>query len=131
MIGFDVEDTGILTYEENHAVFGCGDHFKTGTPDGGKDCGSFGSFGRFLLGSKTGSGLIFSFIASVAARTTQLSYSWMFSRSIDLFEYQDDHSKLMDEMGFTGIMWTVFAASAAIVLLPDLHFLWPRRAFTQ
>lgn len=34
--------------------------------------------------------------------------------SIDLFKYQDDHSRLMDEMDFQAGMWTVFAASAGV-----------------
>ncbi|KAJ4253551.1 hypothetical protein NW757_005503 [Fusarium falciforme] len=50
----------------------------------------------------------------MAADTAQPLYAWMFSRSIDLFKYQYDHSKLMDKVDFMGIMWTVFVASAAI-----------------
>lgn len=34
--------------------------------------------------------------------------------SIDLFKFQDDRSRFMNEVGFQVGMWTVFAASAAV-----------------
>ncbi|WAO86381.1 Hypothetical protein NCS54_00365300 [Fusarium falciforme] len=113
--GFDTEDMDTLSREKSHAVSEYGDHLQSDKHQGGKDRGFFGSFGRFFFESKTYWGLmIFSFIASIAAGTAQPLYAWIFSRSIDLFKYQDDHSKLMDKVDFMGIMWTVFAASAAI-----------------
>ncbi|KAL6361985.1 hypothetical protein LRP88_05468 [Fusarium phalaenopsidis] len=113
--GFDTEDIDTLSREKSHAVSECGDHLESDKHKGGTDRGFFGSFGRFFFESKTYWGLmIFSFIASMAAGTAQPLYAWMFSRSIDLFKYQDDHSKLMVKVDFMGIMWTVFAASAAI-----------------
>ncbi|KAH7211547.1 P-loop containing nucleoside triphosphate hydrolase protein [Fusarium oxysporum] len=113
--GFDTEDIDTLSREKSHAVSEYGDHLQSDRHQGGKNRGFFGSFGRFFFESKTYWGLmIFSFIASMAAGTAQPLYAWMFSRSIDLFKYQDDHSKLLDKVDFMGIMWTVFAASAAI-----------------
>ncbi|KAH7271030.1 P-loop containing nucleoside triphosphate hydrolase protein [Fusarium solani] len=113
--GFDTEDIDTLSREKSHAVSEYSDHPKSDKHEGAKNRGFFGSFGRFFFESKTYWGLmIFSFIASMAAGTVQPLYAWMFSRSIDLFKYQDDHSKLMDKVDFMGIMWTVFAASAAI-----------------
>ncbi|UPK97310.1 hypothetical protein LCI18_008245 [Fusarium solani-melongenae] len=113
--GFDTEDIDTLSREKSHAVSEYGDHLQSEKHESGKDRGFFGSFSRPFFESKTSWDLmIFSFIASMTAGTAQPLYAWMFSRSIDLFKYQDDHSKLMDKVGFTGIMWTVFAASAAI-----------------
>ncbi|RSL61962.1 hypothetical protein CEP54_006005 [Fusarium duplospermum] len=113
---YDEFDTDIDTLgrEKSHAISEYGEHLQS-EHQGGKDRGFFGSFGRFFFESKSYWGLmIFSFITSMAAGTAQPLYAWMFSRSIDLFKYQDDHSKLMDKVDFMGIMWTVFAASAAI-----------------
>ncbi|KAM6534715.1 hypothetical protein FALCPG4_004341 [Fusarium falciforme] len=113
--GFDTEDIDTLSHEKSHAVSEYGAHLKSDKHEGAKGRGFFKSFGRFFFESKTYWGLMsFSFIASMAADTAQPLYAWMFSRSIDLFKYQDDHSKLMDKVGFMGIMWTIFAASAAI-----------------
>ncbi|RSL47167.1 hypothetical protein CEP53_010032 [Fusarium sp. AF-6] len=112
--GFDTEDVDTLGREKSHAISEYGDHLKSEHEDG-KDRGFFGSFGLFFFESKSYWGLmIFSFITSMAAGTAQPLYAWMFSRSIDLFKYQDDHSKLMNKVDFMGIMWTVFAASTAI-----------------
>ncbi|EEU47211.1 uncharacterized protein NECHADRAFT_91658 [Fusarium vanettenii 77-13-4] len=112
--GFDA-DIDTLSREKSHAVSEYGDHPQSDKQKGSKDRGFFGSFGQFFFESKTYWGLmIFSFIASMGAGTAQPLYAWMFSRSIDLFKYQDDRSKLMDKVDFMGIMWTVFAASAAI-----------------
>lgn len=113
--GFDTEDIGTLSREKRHAVSEYGDHLQSDKHESGKDRGFFGSFGRLFFESKTSCGLmVFSFIASMAAGTAQPLYAWMFSRSIDLFKYQDDHSKHMDKVDFMGMMWTAFAASAAI-----------------
>ena len=113
--GLDTEDIDTLSREKSHAVSEYGDHLQYDKHKSGKGRDFFGSFGRLFFDSKTSWGLmIFSFIASMAAGTAQPLYAWMFSISIDLFKYQDDHSKLMDKVDFLGIMWTAFAASAAI-----------------
>ncbi|KAJ4190304.1 hypothetical protein NW755_005446 [Fusarium falciforme] len=113
--GFDTEDIDTLSHEKSHAVSEYGDHLKSDKHEGAKGRGFFKSFGRFFFESKTYWGIMsFSFIASMAADTAQPLYARMFSRSVDLFKYQYDHSKLMDKVDFMGIMWTVFVASAAI-----------------
>ncbi|KAI8721787.1 hypothetical protein NCS52_00321200 [Fusarium sp. LHS14.1] len=112
--GFDT-DIDTLNHEKSHAVSEYGEHLNSDKHKCAKNRGFFGSFGRFFFESRTYWGLmIFSLITSMGAGTAQPLYAWMFSRSIDLFKYQDDHSKLMDKVDFMGIMWTVFAASAAI-----------------
>lgn len=58
--------------------------------------------------------MIFCVLTSAAAGTAQPLYAWLFSRSISLFRWQGDHSKLMGEVDFMSIMWTVFAAAAGV-----------------
>lgn len=58
--------------------------------------------------------VVLGIISSAAAGTAQPLYAWMFARSIDRFKWQDNHQKLMNEVDFMGIMWTVFAASAGL-----------------
>lgn len=75
----------------------------------------FGSFGMLFHESKDCWGImIFGLLASAAAGTARPLHAWLFARSIDLFKWQDNHPKLMSEVDFMGIMWTVFAASAGI-----------------
>ncbi|CAK7228778.1 hypothetical protein SEUCBS140593_007026 [Sporothrix eucalyptigena] len=82
---------------------------------GNKERGFFASFGRFFYESRTCWGVIlFSVVASAAAGTAQPLHAWLYARSIDLFKYQEDHARLMGEVGFAAGMWTVFAASAGI-----------------
>lgn len=114
--GSDTDDVQTLSQEKTRAELGSRDspceRVETGEP---KDRGFFGSFGRFFYESRTCWGLIgLSLFASAAAGTAQPLYAWLFSMSIDLFKFQDDHSRLMNEMDFQAGMWTVFAASAGI-----------------
>ncbi|KAJ4246280.1 hypothetical protein NW762_013631 [Fusarium torreyae] len=77
--------------------------------------GFFRSFGQFFFESKAYWNIMaFSLITSAAAGTAQPLYAWLFSKSIDLFKYQENHSRLMNEVDFMAGMWTVFAASASI-----------------
>lgn len=114
--GSDTDDLQTLTQEKTRAESRPGDHLCEQVQAGqGKDRGFFGSFGRFFYESKTYWGLIgFSLFTSAAAGTAQPLYAWLFAMSIDLFKFQDDHSRLMDEMDFQAGMWTVFAASAGV-----------------
>lgn len=98
----DTDDLQTLTHEKTRAESGPSDspfeRVETGKP---KDCGFFGSFGRFFYESRTCWGLIaLSLFASAAAGTAQPLYAWLFSMSIDLFKFQDDHSRLTNEMDF-------------------------------
>ncbi|RDW76527.1 ABC transporter ATP-binding protein [Aspergillus mulundensis] len=58
--------------------------------------------------------MLLSLLLSAAAGTAQPMHAWMYARSISLFKWQDNHPKLMKEIDFIGIMWTVFAASAGL-----------------
>ncbi|KAH0838927.1 Leptomycin B resistance protein pmd1 [Fonsecaea pedrosoi] len=114
---FETEVAGILTHETTRldSEYGgsVGEYDKKGHR---RSRGFLGSFGRFFYESKTHWGIIaFSIVTSAAAGTAQPLYAWLFSRSIDLFKYQDNHSQLMTEVDFLAGMWTVFAVSAAIV----------------
>lgn len=114
--GSDTEDLQTLTHEKAQADSES-DGYLCERVEAGKsqDRGFFGSFGRFFYESKTYWGIIgFSLFTSAAAGTAQPLYAWLFAMSIDLFKYQDDHSRLMDEMNFQAGMWTVFAASAGV-----------------
>ena len=83
-----------------------------------KDRGIFASFLQLFYESKSHWPLmIFGILVSAVAGTAQPMHAWMYARSISLFKWQDDHSKLMKEVDFMGIMWTVFAASAGIAYL--------------
>ncbi|KAJ5100387.1 P-loop containing nucleoside triphosphate hydrolase protein [Penicillium angulare] len=78
----------------------------------------FGSFPQLFLESKSHWNImILGLIVSAAAGTAQPMYAWMYARSISLFKWQNDHTKLMNEFSFTGIMWTVFAISAGLAYL--------------
>lgn len=114
--GSDTDDVQTLTQEKTRAESGSGDYPGEGVESGKvKDRGFFGSFGRFFYESKTYWGMIgFSLLTAAAAGTAQPLYAWLFSMSIDLFKFQNDHSRLMNEMDFQAGMWTVFAASAGI-----------------
>ncbi|CAG7996395.1 unnamed protein product [Penicillium salamii] len=73
----------------------------------------FGSFLRLFIESKSHWNIMILGIAvSAVAGVAQPMHAWMYARSISLFKWQDDHPKLMSEVEFMGIMWTVFAASA-------------------
>ncbi|KAI7155377.1 ABC transporter, partial [Hortaea werneckii] len=90
-----------------------------------KDRAFIGSFGLLFLESRTyWPWMIFCVLISAAAGTAQPLYAWLFSRSISLFRWQDDHSKLMGEVDFMSIMWTVFAAAAGVA-----YFLTFRAAY--
>lgn len=114
--GSDSEGIQSLTQEKPRAKPKSGDYLCERVEAGkSQDRGFFGSFGRFFYESKTYWGIIgFSLFSSAAAGTAQPLYAWLFAMSIDLFKYQDDHSRLMDEMDFQAGMWTVFAASAGV-----------------
>lgn len=80
--------------------------------------GIFRSFLQLFFESKSQWGVMsLGILVSAAAGTAQPMHAWMYARSISLFKWQDDHSKLMYEVNFLGIMWTVFAASAGIAYL--------------
>ena len=80
-----------------------------------KDRSLFRSFLQMFLESKNYLYIVvLGIISSAAAGTAQPLYAWMFARSIDRFKWQDNHQKLMNEVDFMGIMWTVFAASAGL-----------------
>lgn len=114
--GPDTDDLQTLAQEKTRAESESGGYLCERVEyGGGKDRGFFGSFGRFFYESKTYWGIIgFSLFTSAAAGTAQPLYAWLFSMSIDLFKYQDEHSRLMDKMDFQAGMWTVFAASAGV-----------------
>lgn len=114
--GSDTDDFQTLTQEKTRAESRSGDHPGERVESGKvNDRGFFGSFGRFFYESKTYWGIIgFSLFTAAAAGTAQPLYAWLFAMSIDLFKFQDDHSRLMNEMDFQAGMWTVFAASAGI-----------------
>lgn len=114
--GSETDDVDLLVHEKTRAESECGENLgESVATENGKDRGFFGSFGQFFYESKTYWGVIgFSLITSAAAGAAQPLYAWMFSKSIDLFKYQEDHSRLMDEVDFLAGMWTVFAASAGI-----------------
>lgn len=61
--------------------------------------------------------MIIGITVSAAAGTAQPMHAWMYARSISLFKWQDNHAKLMSEVDFMGIMWTVFAISAGVAYL--------------
>lgn len=76
---------------------------------------SFGGFVQLFFESRDyWNVMIFSIMVSALAGAAQPLHAWLFSRTVSLFKWQDNHSKLMKEVDFMGIMWTVFAASAAI-----------------
>lgn len=118
--GFEDEvettDADILTREKTRAESECRGRLEDDdSTHTGKNRGFLRSFCWFFYESKAYWGIIIvSLVTSAAASTAQPLYVWLFAKSIDLFKYQGDHSQLMDEMGFMGIMWTVFAASAAV-----------------
>ncbi|KAJ5329046.1 hypothetical protein N7452_009436 [Penicillium brevicompactum] len=75
----------------------------------------FGGFAQLFLESRNyWHVMIFSIVVSALAGAAQPLHAWLFSRTVSLFKWQDNHSKLMQEVDFMSIMWTVFAASAAI-----------------
>lgn len=114
--GSDIEDLQTLTQEKTRAESGTGDYPCERVEIGnGKDRGFFGSFGRFFYESKTYWAVIgLSLFFAAATGTAQPLYAWLFAMSIDLFKFQDDLSRLMNEMDFQAGMWTVFAASAGV-----------------
>ncbi|OQE41222.1 hypothetical protein PENCOP_c005G02634 [Penicillium coprophilum] len=80
-----------------------------------KPGGAFGGFIQLFVESNNYWKIMaISIMASVTAGAAQPLHAWMFSRSIDMFKWQHDHPKLMHEVDFMGIMWTVFAASSGI-----------------
>ncbi|PLB49976.1 P-loop containing nucleoside triphosphate hydrolase protein [Aspergillus steynii IBT 23096] len=114
--GFNADDVATLSREETKArteysANGPVKEERQTEPSRGLS-GHF--FQLFLQSKNYWSLMILGIFVSAAAGTAQPLYAWMFSRSIDLFKWQDDHSKLMDEVDFMGIMWTVFAVSAGI-----------------
>lgn len=114
--GSDADDLQILAQEKTRAESESGGYLCERVEIGrGNDRGFFKSFGRFFYESKTYWSIIgFSIVTSAAAGTAQPLYAWLYAMSIDLFKYQDDRSRLMDEMDFQAGMWTVFAASAGV-----------------
>ncbi|PYI03929.1 P-loop containing nucleoside triphosphate hydrolase protein [Aspergillus sclerotiicarbonarius CBS 121057] len=112
----DAEDIDILNREETEAK----PDYDSNRPEYDKEKGKtsrrlFGSFCLLFLESNNyWTAIAFGIFMSAAAGTAQPLYAWMFAKSINLFKWQDDHSKLMDEVDFMGIMWTVFAASSGI-----------------
>ncbi|KAL4799729.1 NADP-dependent oxidoreductase domain-containing protein [Aspergillus venezuelensis] len=119
----DAEDDNKTNGEESRtAITKCEEDSERGVKTTKQSRGLFGSFLLLFLESRSyWRVMILGFVVSAAAGTTQPLYAWMFSRSIYLFKWQNNHPKLMDEMDFMGIMWTVFAASAGIACL--LHHL--------
>lgn len=113
---FEMADVDNLSREKTRGESECGDYLgDDNTTGGGKRRGFFGSFGRFFYESRTyWSVIIFSLITAAAAGTAQPLYAWLFSKSIDLFKYQEDRIRLMNEVDFLAGMWTVFAASAGV-----------------
>lgn len=117
----DIEDDFVTDEDDNfnhqRKKSECDDRVDEGDVSEGNegDRGFFGSFGRFFCESKTYWPLIgFSLITCAAAGAAQPLHAWLFSRTISLFSYQNNYSKLMHEMSFMSGMWTVFAASAGI-----------------
>ncbi|KAL4959751.1 ABC transporter ATP-binding protein/permease [Aspergillus stella-maris] len=113
---FDAEEYNKTNDEEiRTTITKCEEDSERGDITTKRSRGLFGSFPLLFLGSRSyWRVMMLGFVVSAAAGTAQPLYAWMFSRSIDLFKWQDNHPKLMHEMDFMGIMWTVFAASAGI-----------------
>ncbi|RAH79109.1 P-loop containing nucleoside triphosphate hydrolase protein [Aspergillus japonicus CBS 114.51] len=119
IVGSDINTESIdaLSLEE---IWTKPEHCDDRTEDTGSkirtDRGVFGSFFLLFLESRAYWGfMVFGILASAAAGAAQPLYAWMFARSIDMFKWQSNHTKLMDEADLMGAMWTVFAASAGIV----------------
>lgn len=111
----ETEDVDTLARQKTRAESEHTTRLDEDTSCSGKNRAFFGSFGRFFYESKTHWGIIaFSLATSAVAGTAQPFHAWLFSKSIALFKYQDDHSLLMDKVDFMAGMWTVFAASAGI-----------------
>lgn len=80
--------------------------------------GLFNSFGTFFAESRACWGMItLSIMFAAGAGAARPLYAWLFAKSIAIFKYQDEASRLMDEARFIGGMWAVFAASAGITYL--------------
>ncbi|OGM49708.1 hypothetical protein ABOM_001908 [Aspergillus bombycis] len=113
---FDTEDIDTLSREKSQADCkvgdGCPEYDKGGMKS---DRGFFGSFGLLFFESRNYWGLmIFGVCISAVTGTAQPLHAWLNARSIFLFKWQDNYTKLMNEMGFMAIIWTIFAASAGI-----------------
>ncbi|KAM3458663.1 hypothetical protein MY3296_000421 [Beauveria thailandica] len=80
-----------------------------------ENCGILGGFGQLFVESRSYWGIIaLSLLTSAAASTAQPLYAWLFSKSIALFRFKDQHSLLMHKVSFLSCMWIVFAASASV-----------------
>ena len=53
------------------------------------------------------------FSAACAGASSPLQ-AWLFANSINLFQYQNDHSKLTDEVSFWSLMWTILAIGVGL-----------------
>ncbi|RAH50439.1 ABC transporter ATP-binding protein [Aspergillus brunneoviolaceus CBS 621.78] len=94
----------------------CDDQASNAWSKNKTDRGIVGCFFLLFLESRAyWSIMVCGILASAAAGTAQPLYAWMFARSIDMFKWQSNHTKLMDEADLMGAMWTVFAASAGAV----------------
>lgn len=114
----DREDCGTLGREQTkETAEDCEDHLED-KKRRLKGRSIFASFLQLFFESKSQwRVIILGTLLSAAAGTAQPMHAWMYARSISLFKWQNDHSKLMSEVDFMGIMWTVFAASAGIAYL--------------
>lgn len=108
----DIETASCETKWESEDPGECSEFDSKSSKQGRNKTSSF--FTLFLETRNYWGLIILGVLVSAAAGTAQPLYAWMFARSIDLFKWQNDHSKLMSEVDLMGIMWTVFAVSAGI-----------------
>ncbi|KAI1366748.1 multidrug resistance protein [Xylaria arbuscula] len=104
--------TAILTREKSAAMSDMADAAK---PEGWKNRGLFGSFGKLLYEQRTRFPNYFVIIiAAAAAGSNAPLQAWLFAKIIVVFQYVNDLPKFTSEANFWSLIWVILGIGVGV-----------------